>query len=236
MRSSLPKIAVVARERLSRRDGMTLVEVLVAALILVIAALALFKTFDKSRTLMSDSEMRNTATALARGEIERVEGLPWSSIAASAPSKAEGATNPTHYVSEGPCAGSSNPPVNKPCYQWDWTKGSSTEPFVVSAGADATSNPNPWSDAISTTNASVRASGSIYRFITWVNDGECKAAECGGEKDAKRITVAVTSSWLKTPVVLSTVYWNPAGESANPLKKISELKCLDGGVKVACTN
>jgi hypothetical protein len=122
--------------------------------------------------------------------------------------------------------------VNPPCYEWDWGSTSSYEAFVISA--TGTTPSEAWSEAISTSNGSTRVSGSLYRFITWVNDPECKADACGGAEDYKRITVAVTSSRLHSPVTLSTLYVNPVGGKTNPLLEAS-IKCLDNGSEVACT-
>jgi prepilin-type N-terminal cleavage/methylation domain-containing protein len=224
-----------------REHGFTLVEVLIAMFLLVIGVIGSIVAFDAASVQSTAAEMRATAVAVARGEIQRIESLPWTSIALqTAPTVNGGATStdPTHYISSGPCAGSSNPPVTSPykCYQWDWQNTSSVEPLVVSAGTtDSTANPNAWSDTISVNNQNLRVSGSIYRFITWVSDPECTATGCGGSNDYKRITVAVTSSRLTTPIVMSTLFVNPVGGQQRPLTQ-STVKCLDGGSLVPCTH
>jgi prepilin-type N-terminal cleavage/methylation domain-containing protein len=222
------------RRPLAAEAGFTLVEVLVAIVILAVGAIAVVSTFDSSRKLTTDAEIRDVAATLARGEIERLESLSWSNIAlAAAPTKNSGATttDPTYYISTTGCPGSA-----ASCYQWDSSSTSSREAFVINASTtDTTANPKTWEEAISTSNGSVRVSGSMYRFITWVNDSLCKAAACSGSEDYKRLTVAVTSSRLKSPVTLSTLWVNPAGGTASPLTQ-EGVKCLDGGSKVACTH
>jgi prepilin-type N-terminal cleavage/methylation domain-containing protein len=215
------------RRPLAAEAGFTLVEVLVAIVILAVGAIAVVSTFDSSRKLTTDAEIRDVAATLARGEIERLESLSWSNIAlAAAPTKNSGATttDPTYYISTTGCPGSA-----ASCYQWDSSSTSSREAFVINASTTE-ANPKTWEEAISTSNGSVRVSGSIYRFITWVNDSLCKATAC-----YKRLTVAVTSSRLKSPVTLSTLWVNPAGGTASPLTQ-EGVKCLDGGSKVACTH
>ena len=118
----------------TRSEGFTLIEIIVAMFILVMVATALYSTFDTSRKLVTNAELRNTAIARAQGEIERIEALPWTSIALkTAPTKESGATatNPTYYISTASCESSSDPPATSPCYQWNWEDSSSKEPFVV---------------------------------------------------------------------------------------------------------
>jgi prepilin-type N-terminal cleavage/methylation domain-containing protein len=223
------------RRRLACEGGFTLIEVMIAAAILATGALAIVLSFDSSRRLATDAELREVAATVARGEIERLESLSWSNIAlAAAPTTNSGATtkDPTYYISTSACTGSPKP---SSCYEWDWGNSSSYEGFVMNAATtDTTANPNAWSEVISTSNGSTRVSGSIYRFITWVKDAECTAPACSSE-GYKRITVAVTSSRLKSPVTLSTLWTNPTGGKTSPLAQ-EGVKCLDGGSKVACTH
>jgi prepilin-type N-terminal cleavage/methylation domain-containing protein len=229
------RIANTRRQRLSRDSGFTLIEVMVAMAILATGALALVMSFDSSRRLATDAELRDVAATVARGEIERLESLSWSNLAlAAAPTKNGGATtkDPTYYISTTECTGSPKP---SSCYEWDWGNTSSYEGFVINASTtDTATNPKSWEEAISTANGNARVSGSTYRFITWVNDTHCKASGCSSE-GYKRLTVAVTSSRLNSPVTLSTVWTNPAGGKTGPLEQ-EGVKCLDGGSKVACTD
>ena len=78
--------------------------------IVVAVSMGLLNALDSSRRLVTVAEMRDTAGSVAQGEVERIETLPWASVAlASEPVKNVGAgtTDPTYYISSGPCAGSS---------------------------------------------------------------------------------------------------------------------------------
>jgi prepilin-type N-terminal cleavage/methylation domain-containing protein len=215
----------------AREAGFTLIEVLIAMTILATGALSLVLTFDSSRRLTTDAELRDVAATVARGEIERLESLSWSNLALAAePTKNPGATtkDPTYYITE--CG-------SVKCYSWDSSHTSNYEKFVINKTTeDASANPKPWKETISTSNGSVRVEGSIYRFITWVNDEKCKATACTNTtEDYKRITVAVTSGRLNSPVTLSTLWVNPVGGKASPLVQ-EGVKCNDSGSKVACTH
>lgn len=223
-------------------DGMTIIEVLVAAVILAIGVIALLTAFDASRRLTSSAEEHQTAATIAQQELHRIASQPWSKIALIAEPVKTGttSTDPTYYEQTGTCAGTTGAygPVSSPCYQWSWngTAGqtTTTEPLVISSSGDSTSDPASWSTTISTSNGAVRLSGSVYRFITWVNDPNCySAAYCSGSKDYKRVVVAVTGTGLNTPVVLTTAVTNPVSAAANPLYNNSA-ECLDGTTTVPC--
>lgn len=241
-----------ARVNLRSEDGLTLIELLAAMVILAVGVFAVLQTFTASRALANRAEARDAMVAVARGEIQRIESLAWTNIALpSTPTTNTGATttDPSYYISNGPCAGSSNPPATSPCYQWDWSNSSSTEPLVISGSStDTATNPRLWSNVITTSNSTVRLSGGIYRYITWVNDPNCTASACGGSNDYKRITVAVTVCYPGTssatcaddtaisPAVEMSTFWvNPLGGAGSPLTQTG-VTCTDGGSSVSCTH
>jgi Tfp pilus assembly protein PilV len=231
---------------------MTLIELLAAMVVLAVGVFAVLQTFTASRELANRAEARNAMVAVARGEIQRIESLAWSNVALpSTPTTNAGATttDPSYFISAGPCAGSSNPPATSPCYQWDWSNTASAEPLVISGSStDTNTNPRLWSNVITTSNSTVRLSGGIYRYITWVNDPNCTAAACGGSNDYKRITVAVTVCYpgtstatctndtaISPPVETSTMWVSPLGGTSSPLTQ-SGITCNDGGSSVSCTH
>jgi hypothetical protein len=74
-----------------------------------------------------------------------------------------------------------------------------TEPFVVGGQLQSSST---WNDG--------RLAGTVYRFVTWVND-PCPA--CASANDYKRVTVAVTITKGPPnvdPVVASTLARDPS--------------------------
>jgi len=226
---------------------MTLLEVMFASVILAIASVGLITAFISSRNETSYSEKRTTATALAEQEMLRLTALPWSEIANNKEkppsSESPSTTDPSHYVVSGPCDGEHTLPGHEPCYQYDWTNASSVEPMVlekeevVNKAEPAEVHADPYTLETKTAKGAARITGKIYRYITWVYDANCKGATCASEStesNYKRITVAVTITGLKQPVVLSTLYANPAGGANNAI--VSGAMCKEAGATVKCTN
>lgn len=214
---------------------MLLLEALMAVLVLTIGVVALVSSYDSSRHLVTSAERHDVAATRGEEEINRITSLAWASIALKTePTVESGATtlNPSYYISkEGPCVG--NGPVSKPCYQWNWTSSSSSEPLDVNAATtDATANPLAWETNVSTSGGVTRLTGKTYRYVTWANDTNCTQALCKGTTDYKRITVAVTVSGMKAPVELSTFVTDPEGEY-DPVAQTG-VTCTNQGVTVPC--
>jgi type II secretory pathway pseudopilin PulG len=225
--------------RRSGEAGYILIEVMVAAALIAIASAVLLGAFDSSRLEASYSEKQNTGAAIADEALQRITSLKWSEIslnkASSWTAGSTKSTDPTSYLSPGPCDTAANLTQHEPCYQYDWTNSAHVEPLVtVASGYDAKSDPYPFETL--TADGKTRLSGSVYRYITWVNDSKCEGTNntCGGENDAKRLTVAVVVSGLKNPVVVSSLYANPTGKEKNPL--VAGAKCREGAEEVPCTH
>ena len=234
------------RRRFTGAHGMTLIESLVATLILAVSAVGLVSAFAGSRNSGSYAEKHNVATTMAEKELLRVSALPWTEISlkkseVSTWSAGASTTEPSHYFSKGPCAVGETLPAHEPCYQYDWEGKKAAEPLVtVESGYDKEAD--PYGFATETAKKTTRLSGKVYRYITWVNDSNCVGAvgnTCRSEStetNAKRITVAVTVTGMKVPVVLTTVYVNPKGGTKNPI--VNGAKCKDEETKtsVPCVN
>lgn len=67
--------------RMSSEDGFTLIEVLVAAVVMVIGVLALLASFDQSRGLASQSESQVAATAVAERQLDAGVALTYNKLA-----------------------------------------------------------------------------------------------------------------------------------------------------------
>jgi Tfp pilus assembly protein PilV len=220
-------------------DGFMLIETVLALVILVIGVIGVLGAFDSARREASYSERRNTAAATAEQELLRITALPWTKIAlnsaSSWTSNSSSATDPTSYLSAGPCVTSANLPQHEPCYQYDWTNSSNVEPLVTAASGYDT-EPDPYTFKTLAPNGSTRLEGSVYRYITWVNDSQCVGTgnTCGGSNDYKRITVAVSIIGVTTPIVLTSLYANPVGGTQNPL--FAGATCIDSGASVPCTH
>jgi type IV pilus modification protein PilV len=174
-------------------DGFTMVEVLVAILVLAVGILGLAGAFDSSRRLTQLSERRTVMSDRAQQEIERLQTYRYSQLAMfSKPSHSSTKTNPDYDV-------------NGSRYAWNAESSSQEESLVTSskevdcnvkaetgcgliaanpAGRSCTSTVGAceWSDGL--------VKGSVYDFVTWHSDGHCGG--CKASENYKRITVVVT--------------------------------------------
>jgi prepilin-type N-terminal cleavage/methylation domain-containing protein len=193
------RIGALRRDRWLRaaacERGFTMVEILVAILVLVVAVLGVASSLISSQKLSLVAERGASITQRAQGELERLEALPYGSLAmSSAPSPS---TNP--YVSP------------DGTFAWDRNSPSSTEPFVVDTTNGLVSpTGTPWSDS------SGRLSGYIYDFVTWhSNDPVCGSGlsfPCQTANDYKRVTVVVTltgASEPRNPALVSALVVDP---------------------------
>jgi prepilin-type N-terminal cleavage/methylation domain-containing protein len=165
----------------SDERGFTLIEVLIAATLLLVAVVALTTTFDYSRQLVTTSEAVDVASHRAQAEMERLRSLPFESLALpAAVAHSADPEHPDYYVT-----GSS--------YQWDQgSTGPQTEPLVVDPAESELTHATGWNDGQS------RLTGDVYRYVTAVG---------GTNGKAKRITVVVTveGSDLRKPVLISSI-------------------------------
>jgi prepilin-type N-terminal cleavage/methylation domain-containing protein len=199
-----------SRGRLIRsQDGLTLIEVLVAIVLLSIALLTVAGTFDSSRRLTTFAERRETAAEVGERELERLLSQGYGALTTTAPSTGASPSDPTYYVMS-TCPSASLTP---PCYQWDQSGASTTantESLVITAGAQSP-GPVPWTAG--------SLSGSLYRFVTWVDDA-CSACPYTKDQqtttDYRRVTVAVTidgTGGPTKPILVSTIATSPVARA-----------------------
>lgn len=164
-------------------DGFTIIEVLVAALIMVLGLLATFQVLNAATTNASRAKSGQVAINVAQQEMEKLRALTWSQLALTAsPGFSSNPKNPLNRVntSDGSFALTAGPNGN-------WATlvrngGSLNGGGVISGG---TVDPGPQSFT------SGDVSGRIYRFIVWRDDPTCPTSYCQGVQDYKRIIVAV---------------------------------------------
>jgi prepilin-type N-terminal cleavage/methylation domain-containing protein len=185
------------RRRLAREDGMTLIELLVAAVLMAVGIVSLFGVFDGSRALVTTSEKSDVAAHQGEADLEAILRMDYKTVALPSAAVHSGTTtNPDWYVQ------------GNGTYRWDQstTAPKPPDPQVVDAANAALTHLSTWSDGQS------RLSGSIYRYVTWIDD-----PNVAGTQDAKRVTIVVTvnntgpgaSGALKKPVIVSSVVIDP---------------------------
>jgi prepilin-type N-terminal cleavage/methylation domain-containing protein len=72
-----------AREAVHEEDGFTLIEVLVAMVVILIGAFGTITLVDRASTATAQAKTRQTGTGLARDLLETAQGLPYGSVASS---------------------------------------------------------------------------------------------------------------------------------------------------------
>jgi prepilin-type N-terminal cleavage/methylation domain-containing protein len=213
------------RARVSAEHGFTIIEMLVALVILVVGILGSYIAFASAQKISLVSERHAAMTQMAQKEIERIEGTDYTAVAlTTAPSASTDPTNPDYYVVGG-------------SYEWNRTA-TSTEPLDIDSTNGTISPVTSWSEG--------GFGGNIYDFITWTQDSQC-APSCPSSEDYKRITVAVTmtTGLLPTPVYVSSVITDPSaaapggctgGSCGNPIVDPTTTCQNAAGQTVACSD
>jgi prepilin-type N-terminal cleavage/methylation domain-containing protein len=238
-------------------DGFTMIEVLVAALILAVGVAVTLVTLSSSGKFSLVSERSSTLTHTAQNELERILALPYSQVSLTGSSGSWSSTPGDYtYVSPSPGACPANSGGPAPNYQPDHSgSSSSTEPLVINGctysttvnGTSSSTTPNSGTIAPVTAWSAPLQSGStvggnIYDFVTWTADPTCgqtptPGSSCDTSKDYKRVTVVVTMTGVTQPSHPAIVsgYVTPPSTGKNPLNG-SGTSCTSGTQTVSCTN
>jgi Tfp pilus assembly protein PilE len=230
------------RARLADETGVTLIEVLIATVILVVGTFGTFDTIIALGHSITASERVAAMTQVAEQYLAAAQALPYANIAdATTPTKTTttDTTNPTYYLSA--CSGGN-------CYQWDPGNPATAELLNVDpSGGGIASGPTTVvvpapvvGSCTKSATAACKFTMSVYVFISQTTDASCSQSgvTCGSTVSYKRITVAVknvNSGPPFNPVYVSTFVGNKVGASANPLTSGSTT-CLDGATSVSCTH
>jgi type II secretory pathway pseudopilin PulG len=169
----------------AREAGFTIVEVVVAALILVIGAMTTFGLLSAATKNNQRAKATQVALNRAQEEIEALRSLSNEQLAmtAAAPPSTD-PLNPDHRVSGGQFALTREPPEN---YATMVVNGGSLYGGGNVKGGIVNPGPIPFTSG--------DVSGKVYRYVLWRNDAAC-GTSCPGEQDFKQIVVAVK---LDTP-------------------------------------
>jgi type II secretory pathway pseudopilin PulG len=171
---------MTAGQPIAREGGFTIVEVLVAALILTIGALTTFGLLSTATKNSQRAKATQVALDRAQREIEALRSLSNKELALTAtPENSTDPLNPNYRVSAGTFALTRQPPSG---YATMVVNGGSIYGGGLIAGGIV--NPGPSSFT------SGDVSGKIYRYVVWRNDVKC-GSKCPGEQDFKQVVVAV---------------------------------------------
>jgi len=166
--------------------GFTIIEVLVAILIVSIAAMTTFTLMSAAARNSQRAEASQVALDYAEQELELLRSMEDKTLALTAsPSTSTNPNSPNSRVNNGTFALSRQPLGN---YRNLVVNGGSL--YGGGHVSGGTVNPGP------TKFTSGDVSGRVYRYIVWRNDEKCSETNCPGKQDYKQIVVAVR---LNTP-------------------------------------
>jgi Tfp pilus assembly protein PilV len=197
-------LATAPRSRIAAEHGFGLIEVLVAAFVITVGALALIGGLNSARKLTLLSERRTAMAHRAQLELERLQTYPYAELAMfSKPVHSAVATNPDYYVN----LASPVKCTAEPCFAWNTTSTGEEEQVTVAAkeGVDCAVKEETGCGIVSGSPSGRECSkyvgacewkdglveGSVYDFVTWHSDGKC-GAKCPASANYKRLTVVVT--------------------------------------------
>jgi Tfp pilus assembly protein PilV len=169
-----PLRALLAADR-----GFTVTEALVAGFLLVLGSLAVIAIQSASSRNTYRAEQSQVVSNRLQDELEQIKQLPFEEIAlAAAPDTSPDPDDPNSRVSG---------------VSFDVGGGSGLAPLVYNGsaleGGGTVSGGTVATGPTEFTSGDVK--GEIYRYVVWLNDGECDEALCPGAQDSKRVIVAI---------------------------------------------
>jgi type II secretory pathway pseudopilin PulG len=155
--------------------GLTMIEVLVASVVLVMGAAATFGVLGAATKNAQRAKATQVALDLAQEEMERLHSIPYSELAVNTmPVASSDKKSPNFRVTGSTFALHRSPPANYFPIEVD-EKGFSPESEFTTGDPEGGGG----------------VKGTIYRYVVWRNDTSCPDAECPGAEDYKQIVVAV---------------------------------------------
>lgn len=155
--------------------GMTMIEVLVAAVVLVMGAAATFGVLGAATKNAQRAKATQVALDLAQEEMERLHSIPYKELAVNTmPVASSDPKNPNSRISGSTFALRRSPKGAYLPVDVDAEKGFSPESEFQTGKSDEGG-----------------IQGTIYRYVVWRNDPSCPPTECKGEEDYKQLVVAV---------------------------------------------
>ena len=166
---------------LRAQGGMTVVEVMVAAMILVIGSLALLSLVDAGARNTFRAEQSQVVSNRLQSELETIRELPYDQVAMTGvPIPSGDPDDPAWRVSGSSYAVNRAGTDLKPLV----TNGSALEDGGTVAGGTISASPEPFESG--------DVSGAVYRYVVWEDDPSCPSSHCPGNQDLKRVIIAVS--------------------------------------------
>lgn len=162
-------------------SGFTMIEVLVAILIVSIASMATFGLLSDATRNAQRAKASQVAVEYAEQEMEYLRSLNNKQLAlTTAPSHSSNTQSPNYRVSETTFALNRSPVSN---YRNLVINGGSIYGGGEIEGGVISPGPTPFNSG--------DVSGRVYRYIVWHNDESCAEATCPGKQDYKQIIIVV---------------------------------------------
>ncbi len=156
-------------------SGLTMIEVLVAAVVLVMGAAATFGVLGAATRNAQRAKATQVALDLAQEEMERLHSIPYEELALnSAPIASTDPKSPNSRVSAATFNLRRKPPT-----------------AYLPIDVDAEKGFSPESEFFTGDTEQGGIKGTIYRYVVWRNDPSCPNTECPGEEDYKQLVIAV---------------------------------------------
>jgi prepilin-type N-terminal cleavage/methylation domain-containing protein len=183
------------RSRWAGGDGFTVIEVVIAMLILAVLGTAVLRIVEAATRNTFRAQQSQVVNDRLQEELERIKQLPYGQVALSqTPTHSSDQLNPNWRVSGTQFALNRN--------------GTGLAPMVVNASGGMV-NPGP------STFQSGNVSGKIYRYVVWQDDPACQDNPlCSGSQAIKHLVVAITLD--STAVGGARVYQELSTDLTNP--------------------
>ena len=158
-------------------SGLTMIEVLVASVVLVLGAAATFGVLGAATKNAQRAKASQVALDLAQEELERLHSIPYEDLAVEwKPDATSNPKDPNSRISGNLFALKRGNP-NQAYF-----------PVVV----DAENGVSPESEFFTGDSEKGGITGTLYRYVVWRDDPSCTTEECeASEQDYKQIVVAV---------------------------------------------
>ena len=217
----IARMAKLAARDLARRltrdaqDGFTIVEVVVAMLVLTAASTATFVVFTSSKSTSLTAQRHEVAIAQAQKALESLRTLSYEQVgltkAPAIANRLESDPNRLGYYASATTTDASSFTVRS------GSPGVTERLVLPDSDSDGAVDPDPTSFSV----GGAGISGKVYRYVAWRPescgaDGHGKPL-CPGNRQTKRLIVAVSldpnrRAALTKPVWIATVVVDPAAE------------------------